>query len=76
MPIRHEITGEGFTHVHLWKCARTLLTQPETKSPKDRYYCMAGMVMAYLAFEAYLNFGVVRKLRDRIGPVPGNLKRD
>jgi hypothetical protein len=56
MPIRHEITGEGFTHVHLWKCARTLLTQPETKSPKDRYYCMAGMVMAYFAFEAYLNF--------------------
>jgi hypothetical protein len=56
MAVRHEITGEGFTHVYLWKCATTLLTQPETKSPKDMYYRMAGMVMAYFTFEAYLNF--------------------
>ena len=56
MVVRHEITGEGFTHMHLWKCARTLLTQPETKSPKDMYYRMAGMVMAYFTYEAYLNF--------------------
>jgi hypothetical protein len=52
----HEITGEGFTHQQLWNCATTLLTQPETKSPKDMYYCMAGMVMAYFTYEAYLNF--------------------
>jgi hypothetical protein len=56
MPRRHEITGESFTHQYLWNCATTLLTQPETKSPKDMYYCMAGMVMAYFTYEAYLNF--------------------
>jgi len=56
MARRHEITGQGFTHQYLWNCATTLLTQPETKSPKDMYYAMAGMVMAYFTFEAYLNF--------------------
>ena len=56
MARRHEITGEVFTHQYLWNCATTLLAQPETKSSKDMYYQMAGMVMAYFTFEAYLNF--------------------
>jgi hypothetical protein len=56
MPRRHEITGESFTHQYLWNCATTLLTQLETKSPKDMYFQMAGMVMAYFTYEAYLNF--------------------
>jgi len=51
----HEIKGEGFTHQYLWNCAKTLLLQPETKSPKDGYFQMAGMVMAYFVYEAYLN---------------------
>jgi hypothetical protein len=51
-----QITGQGFTHQYLWNCATTLLTQPETKSPKDMHFAMAGMVMAYFTFEAYLNF--------------------
>jgi hypothetical protein len=56
MARRHEITGQVFTHQYLWNCATTLLTRPETKSPEDKYYAMAGMVMAYFTFEAYLNF--------------------
>ena len=56
MARRHQITGQGFTHQYLWNCATTLLTRPETKSPEDKYYAMAGMVMAYFTFEAYLNF--------------------
>jgi hypothetical protein len=56
MARRHEITGESFTHQQLWNCATTLLTQPVTKSPKDMYFQMAGMVMAYFTYEAYLNF--------------------
>jgi hypothetical protein len=56
MATRLAITGEGFTHQYLWNCAKTLLTQPETKSTNDMYYKMAGMVMAYFAYEAYLNF--------------------
>ena len=56
MARRHEITGQVFTHQYLWNCATTLLAQPETKSSKDMYYQMAGMVMAYFTFEAYLNF--------------------
>jgi hypothetical protein len=56
MARRHEITGQVFTHQYLWNCATTLLAQPETKSPEDKYYAMAGMVMAYFTFEAYLNF--------------------
>ena len=56
MARRHEITGQVFTHQYLWNCATTLLARPETKSPEDKYYAMAGMVMAYFTFEAYLNF--------------------
>jgi hypothetical protein len=56
MATRHQITGQGFSHQYLWNCATTLLTQPETKSPKDMHFEMAGMVMAYFTFEAYLNF--------------------
>src|SRR5216117_468126 len=51
----HEIEGEGFTHQILWNSATILLAQPETKSPKDGYFQMAGMVMTYFAYEAYLN---------------------
>ena len=54
MPI-HEIEGQSFTHQHLWNAAKALLAQPETRSPTDGYFRMAGMLMAYFAYEAYLN---------------------
>lgn len=53
--LRHEIAGECYTHQHLWNCAKALLAQPATQSPKDGYFQMAGMLMAYFTFEAYLN---------------------
>ena len=52
----YKITGQGFTHQYLWNCATTRFTRPETKVAKDMYYAMAGMVMAYFTFEAYMNF--------------------
>jgi hypothetical protein len=52
---QHEIVGECYTHQHLRNAAKALLTQPETRTPKDGYFQMAGMLMAYLTFEAYLN---------------------
>jgi hypothetical protein len=51
----HEIAGQGFTHQYLWNCAELLLSQEETKSPKDGYFLMTGMLMAYFTYEAYLN---------------------
>lgn len=51
----HEIAGQGFTHQQLWNCAKTLLSQPETQSPTDGHFKMAGMLMAYFTYEAYLN---------------------
>jgi hypothetical protein len=51
----HEIAGQGFTHQYLWNCSEALLSQTETKSPTDGYFAMAGMLMAYFAYEAYLN---------------------
>lgn len=51
----HEIAGQGFTHQYLWNCAKTLLSQPETKSPTDGYFATAGMLLTYFAYEAYLN---------------------
>jgi len=51
----HEVTGQVFTHQYLWNCASLLLSQPESKSPSDAYFRMAGMIMAYFTYEAYLN---------------------
>jgi hypothetical protein len=51
----HEIAGRGFTHQILWKSAKTLLNQPETNTPTDGYFRMAGMLMIYFTLEAYLN---------------------
>jgi hypothetical protein len=51
----HQIAGQGFTHQLLWNSAKTLLSQPESQTPKDGYFRMAGMLMAYFTFEAYLN---------------------
>ena len=52
----HEVEGQSFTHQHLWNAGKALLSQPETRSPTDGYFLMAGMLMAYFAYEAYLNF--------------------
>lgn len=51
----HEISGQGFTHQLLWNSAKTLLTQSATETPRDGQLRMAGMLMAYFTFEAYLN---------------------
>jgi len=51
----HEVEGQVFTHQHLWNSAKLLLSQPETQSPNDGYFLMAGMLMAYFTYEAYLN---------------------
>jgi hypothetical protein len=51
----HEVAGQGFTHQVLWGCAKTLLSQPETQTPADGHFQMAGMVIVYFTYEAYLN---------------------
>ncbi len=85
--LRHEIAGECYTQQHLWNTTKLLLTQPETRTPKDGYFQTAGMLMAYLTFEAYLN--LIGPKIDRVawkderkffnkGPyrgTPGKLKR-
>jgi hypothetical protein len=60
MTSQREIQGEGYTHIYLWNCAKTLLNQPETKSHQDFYFVMAAMLMMYLTYEAYLNFVGIR----------------
>src|SRR4030095_6767184 len=60
MTSQREIQGEGYTHIYLWNCAKALLNQPETKSHQDFYFTMAGMLIKYLAYEAYLNFVGIR----------------
>ena len=51
----HEVAGEGYTHQLIWNSAQLLMSQPETKTPNDGYFRIAGMVMAYFTYEAYLN---------------------
>ena len=54
MPV-HEVYGEGYTHQILWNSAKLLLGEPENQTPRDGYFRIAGMLMTYFAFEAYLN---------------------
>ncbi len=67
----HEISGQGFTHQLLWNSAKALLAQPETGTPTDGYFRMAGMLMAYFAFEAYMNLA-----GSRVDPQRGRTRKN
>jgi len=64
--VRTEIKGELFTHRILWECCDRQLKAAET-ARRDKtgplYFELSAMLMAYLTYEAYINF-----LGDRLAP--------
>jgi len=50
------VEGEIFTHKELWRCAEIQLDAARTAERGRFYFDMAAMLMAFFAYEAYLNF--------------------
>lgn len=64
--VRTKIKGELFTHRVLWECCQRQLEAAETARMNKTgplYFELAAMLMAYLTYEAYINF-----LGDRLAP--------
>ena len=50
------IEGENLPHRVLWLCALKQLEVAKAVSPGHKYFHLTAMLMAYLTYEAYLNF--------------------
>ena len=57
------ISGEIFTHKILWECCLRLRETARSRTKGARYFQISTMLMAYLTYEAYINF-----LGDRLAP--------
>ncbi|MDA2935136.1 hypothetical protein MYX82_12470 [Acidobacteria bacterium AH-259-D05] len=53
--LRTEMKGEAFPHRTLWTCAKSLFDRARSEPKGAKYPDMAACLMAYLAYEAYLN---------------------
>lgn len=49
------VKGEAYPHRTLWTCAKTLYKNARSEPKGAKYPDMAACLMAYLAYEAYLN---------------------
>jgi hypothetical protein len=53
--VQTKIAGEQFTHKELWRCCQLQLASARRRKKGQRYFHMSAMLMAYFAYEAYLN---------------------
>jgi len=53
--LRTENKGEAFPHRTLWTCAKSLFDKARSEPKGAKYPDMAACLMAYLAYESYLN---------------------
>jgi hypothetical protein len=58
-----EIEGETFPHKVLWQCAKVQYEQAQQKREGSFYFYICAILMAYLTYEAYINF-----IGDRLDP--------
>jgi len=58
-----EKTGESFPHRTLWRCATIQLERAKSVQKGRFYFDLSAILMAYLAYEAYINF-----VGDRLDP--------
>jgi len=68
------INGELFTHKILWECCQLHCQAADTANEKKAgpiYYELTVMLMAYLTYEAYINF-----LGDRVAPEAWKNEKD
>jgi hypothetical protein len=55
--------GECFTHRVLWRCAEIQYEQARAVEKGSTFFDMAALIMAFFAYEAYINF-----IGDRVDP--------
>lgn len=62
--LRTNVVGEAYPHRTLWICAKTLFKTARNESKGAKYPDMAACLMAYFAYEAYLNLLISRLDKD------------
>ena len=63
MLAKTKIDGETFTHKILWQCCLMQIETARRRKRGAQYFHMSAMLMAYLTYEAYINF-----LGERLAP--------
>lgn len=63
MKIETTITGENLTHKILWECCIRNMETAKRRKKGSTYFFISAMLLAYLTYEAYINF-----LGDRFAP--------
>ena len=71
MKIETTITGEIFTHKILWECCLRQMETAKRRKKGSKYFHISAMLLAYLTYEAYINF-----LGDRFAPEIWAKERD
>jgi hypothetical protein len=61
--VETNIYGETFTHKVLWECCLRQIDTAKRRKKGQQYFHITAMLMAYLTYEAYINF-----LGDRFAP--------
>ncbi len=51
-----KIKGTAYPHEYLWRASSKSLTRAETNDREQYYLLMQSLLVAYLAFEAFVNF--------------------
>jgi hypothetical protein len=63
MLLETKISGENFTHRILWECCLRHMKTAKRRKKGSKYFHISAMLLAYLTYEAYINF-----LGDRFAP--------
>lgn len=63
MIVETNIHGETFTHKILWECCLRQMGTARRRKKDPKYFHISAMLLAYLTYEAYVNF-----LGDRFAP--------
>jgi len=62
--VETNIYGERFTHKILWECCLKQMATAKRRKKGQQYFHITAMLMAYLTYEAYINFLGDRFARD------------
>lgn len=56
MIVETRIDGETFTHKVLWECCLSQMETAKRRKKGSMYFHISAMLLAYLTYEAYINF--------------------
>jgi hypothetical protein len=56
MASKMSVSEEIYTHEYLWRMASSVLAEAKVQGNKADYFTLTALLMAYTAFEAFVNF--------------------